>query len=60
MLGPRNQRLMDFANDEASADDWFKGFPSLKQLAAIWIGTEITGVLLRAVLGAVWSVIKAR
>ena len=51
----RNQRLMEFANDQASPDDWFKGFPSLKQLAVLYIATEIAGVLLRAVLGWVSS-----
>ena len=52
----RNQRIMDYANDQAAADDWFKGLPSLKFLAAICIGTEIAGFVLRGLLGPRWTV----
>jgi Flp pilus assembly protein TadB len=52
----RNQRFMEYANDQAAADDWFKGLPSLKQLAAICVATEIAGFVLRGLLGPRWSI----
>lgn len=39
-----------------TADDWFKGLPSIKFLAAICIGTEIAGFVLRGLLGPRWTV----